>query len=75
MAIDSLEQTVIHTGTVSRPSSEWRVAPTTNTDTSMPDINNLVMDPDKEVLNTSQNIMDDKEIKFYRQAISGPNTA
>jgi hypothetical protein len=39
----------------------------------MPDFNNPVMDPDEEVLNTSQNILDDEEPKLYRQAISGPN--
>jgi hypothetical protein len=31
------------------------------------------MDPDKEGLNTSRNILDDEELKFYRQSISGPN--
>jgi hypothetical protein len=31
------------------------------------------MDPDKEVLNTSQNILDNEEPKFYRQVISRPN--
>jgi hypothetical protein len=31
------------------------------------------MDPDDKVLNPSQNILDDEEPKFYRQAISGPN--
>jgi hypothetical protein len=40
----------------------------------MPDFNNPVMDPDEEVLNTSRNILDDEEPKFYRQVISGPNT-
>jgi hypothetical protein len=39
----------------------------------MPDFNNPLMDPDEEVLNTSQNILDDQEPEFYRQAISGPN--
>jgi hypothetical protein len=63
----------MHTGRVSHPPGEWGVAPTTNTDTPMPDFNNPVMDPDEEVLNTSQNILDDEEPKFYRQAISRPN--
>jgi hypothetical protein len=56
-------------------SNTWLVvgAPTTNTDTHMPDFNNPVMDPDEEGLNTSRNILDDEEPKFYRQAISGPN--
>jgi hypothetical protein len=31
------------------------------------------MDLDKDVLNTSRNILDDEEPTFYRQAISGPN--
>jgi hypothetical protein len=39
----------------------------------MPDFNNPVMDPDEEVLNISQNILDDEELKCYRIAISGPN--
>jgi hypothetical protein len=72
MDIDSPAQTVTRTGRVSSPPGEWWVAPT-NTDTPMPDFNNPVMDPDKEVLNTSQNILDDEEPKFYRQVISGPN--
>jgi hypothetical protein len=73
MDIDSPAQTVTRTGRVSRPPGEWWVAPTTNTDTPMPDFNNPVMYPDEEVLNTSRNILDDEEPKFYRQAISGPN--
>jgi hypothetical protein len=71
--IDSPVQTVTLTGRVSRPSGEWWVAPTTNTDTPKPDFNNLVIDLDEEVLNTSRNILDDEELKFYRQAISRPN--
>jgi hypothetical protein len=70
--IDSPAQTVTHPGRVSRPPSEWWAAPPTNTDTPMPTFNNPVMDPDEEVLNTSRNILDDKEPKFSRQAISGP---
>jgi hypothetical protein len=73
MDIDSPAQTGTCTGRVSRPPGEWWVAPTTNTDTHMPDFNNPVMDPDAEVLNTSRHILDDDEPKFYRQAISGPN--
>jgi hypothetical protein len=46
------------------------VTPTINNDTPLPDFNNLVMDPDKQVPNTSQNILPDEEPKFYRQAIS-----
>jgi hypothetical protein len=72
MDIDSPAQTGTRTGRVSRPPGEWWVAPTTNTDTPMPDFNNPVMDPDKEVLKTSRNILEDEEPKFYRQAISGP---
>jgi hypothetical protein len=73
MDIDSQAQTVMRTGRVSRPPGEWWVAPTTNTDTPIPDFNNPVMDPEEEVINTSRNIFDDEEPKFYRQAISGPN--
>jgi hypothetical protein len=39
----------------------------------MPDFNNLVMDPNEEVRNTSQNILDKEEPRFCRQAISRPN--
>jgi hypothetical protein len=39
----------------------------------MSDFNNPLMDPDEEVLTTSQNILDDEESKYYRQAITGPN--
>jgi hypothetical protein len=73
MDIDSPVQTVTHTGRVSRPPGEWWVVPTTIIDTPMPDFNNPVMDPDKEVLITSRNIVDDEEPKFYRQVITGPN--
>jgi hypothetical protein len=66
MDIDSPAQTVTRTGRFSRPPGEWWVAPTTNTDTPMPDFNNPVMDPDEEVLNKSRNILDDEEPKFYR---------
>jgi transposase InsO family protein len=73
MDIDSPAHTVTRTGRVSRPPGEWWVAPTTNTDTPMPDFNNLVMEPHKEVLNTSRNILDHEKLQFYRQAISEPN--
>jgi hypothetical protein len=73
MDIDSPAQTVTRTGRVSYSPGAWWVALTTNTDTPMPDFTNLVMDPDDEVLNTSQNILDDADPKFYRQATSGPN--
>jgi hypothetical protein len=73
MDIDSLSQTVMRTGRVSRPPDEWWICPSTNTDTRMHDFNNLVMDPDEEVLNRSRNIFDDEEPTFYRHAISGPN--
>jgi hypothetical protein len=65
MDIDSLAQTVTCTGRLSRPPGEWWVALSTNIDTPMPDFNNPVMDPDEEVLNTSRNILDDEEPKFY----------
>jgi hypothetical protein len=74
MDIDSLVQTITRTGNLSLPPGEGWVAPTTKTDTPMPDFNNPVMDPDKEVLNTTRNILVDEEPKFYRQAISAPNT-
>jgi hypothetical protein len=73
MDIDSTAQPVMRTGRVSHPPGEWWVAPTTNTDTPMPAFNDPVMDPDEEILNTSRNILDDEELKFYGQAISGPN--
>jgi hypothetical protein len=38
---------------------------TTNTDIPILDISNLVMDPDQEVPNTSQTILDDEETNFY----------
>jgi hypothetical protein len=49
---------------VSRRPGEWWVAPTPDTDTPMPNFNNLLMDLDEEVLNTSQNISDDEEANF-----------
>jgi hypothetical protein len=39
----------------------------------MPDFNNLVLDPNKEVLNISQNILDNEKPKFYRQVMSRPS--
>jgi hypothetical protein len=39
----------------------------------MPDFNNPVMDPDKEILNISRNVFHNEEPKFDRQVISGPN--
>jgi hypothetical protein len=68
--IDSLAHTVMHTGSVSRSPREWWVASTNTTTTPIPDFNNLVMEPDKEVLKTSLNILHDEEPKLYRQAIS-----
>jgi hypothetical protein len=65
MDIDSPAQTVMRTGRVFRPPGEWWVALSTNTDTSMPDLNNPVIDPDEEVPNTSRNRFDDEEPKFY----------
>jgi hypothetical protein len=67
MDIDSPAQTVTCRGRVCRPPSEWWVALTTNTDTTMPTFNNLVMDPDEEVLTTSRNRLDYEIPKFYRQ--------
>jgi hypothetical protein len=61
MIINSPGQTVMRIGRVSRPLNVWWVAPTTNTDTLMPNFNTPVMDPDKEAFNTSQNILDDEE--------------
>jgi hypothetical protein len=73
MVIDSLAQTITRKGRVSPPSSEWWVALTSNTDTPMPDFNNLVMDPDEVVRNTSSQILIKEKPTFYRQTISGPN--
>jgi hypothetical protein len=62
-----------HIGRISHsPSEEW-VALSTNTDTPMPDFNKPVIDPDKEVLNTSQHILDHEDRKCYRPTISRPN--
>jgi hypothetical protein len=66
MDIDSPAHTVMHTGRVSRPPGVWCIAPSTNTDTPMPDFNNLVMDPDEEVLDPSRNILDDEKPNFYQ---------
>jgi hypothetical protein len=74
MDIDGSAHTVSHTGRLSYPPSEWWVAPTSNTDTPIPDSHNPVMDPDDKVLITSRNILDDEEPKLYGQVISGPNT-
>jgi hypothetical protein len=65
MNIDSPIQSVMHNGRVSCPSGKWWIAPTTNTNTPMPNFNNLVMDRDEMVLKTSPNILDKKEPKFY----------
>jgi hypothetical protein len=73
MEIDSLAQTVMRIGRVSRPPCDWWVTPITNTNTLMPDFNNLVMDSNKEVLNISRHIFDDEQPKCYRQAVSRPN--
>jgi hypothetical protein len=71
--IDSLVQTVMCTTRVSRPPGKWWVAPTTNTDTPIPDFKNPVIDTDEDFLNISQNILDDEKLILYRQAMSGPN--
>jgi hypothetical protein len=73
MDIDTLVQTITRIGRVSRAPGEWWVAQTTNTDTPMPSFNIPVIDLDKEVLNTSRNILADEEPNFSRQAISRPN--
>jgi hypothetical protein len=73
MGLGSLAQTVMHTGIVSHTPGEMWVAPISNTETPIPNFNLPVIDPDKEVFNTSRNILDDEEPKFYRQAISGRN--
>jgi hypothetical protein len=39
----------------------------------MPGISNLVIDPDRAVHYTSQDISDNEVPKFYRQELSGPN--
>jgi hypothetical protein len=73
MDIDSPGQTGMRIGRVSHPPDEWWVAPPTNTDTPMPDINNPIINADEEVLNTSRNTLDNEEPKFYQQVISRPN--
>jgi hypothetical protein len=65
MDIDSLVHTIMHMGRVSCPLGKWWVALTTNINTLIPDFNNPVMDSDEEVLNTSQNILDNEELQFY----------
>jgi hypothetical protein len=70
MDIDSPVQTLIWIESISgNPDGLW-VAPTTNTDTAIPDFNNMVMDPAIEVLSSNQNNLDDEEPKYCRQAIS-----
>jgi hypothetical protein len=71
--IDSSAQTITRTGRVYRTPGKLWVTLTTNADTLILDFNNLRMDRDEEDLNTSHNILDDGEPKFYRQAISRPN--
>jgi hypothetical protein len=64
MDIDSPPDTVKRTGRVSRhPCESWLVL-TTNTDTPMSNFNNPVMDPDEEVLNTGQTLLEDGEPKL-----------
>jgi hypothetical protein len=70
--IDNPVQIITDTGSVSGPPGEEWVATTTNTNTPLCIFNNLVIDPNEEVVNISQNILDDKELKFYPQVISGP---
>jgi hypothetical protein len=65
MDIDILAQTVKCTRRVSHTPGKWWVAPTTNTDTPMLDFNDPVTDPEEDVLNISQNILDDEETKLY----------
>jgi hypothetical protein len=55
-----------------RPCECW-VALTTNTHALMPDFNILIIDHDAQVLNTSLNILDNEEPKFYAQVITRPN--
>jgi hypothetical protein len=73
MDIDSRPQTETHTERVVRPPTEWSVVAPTPTETLIHDFNNPVMDPDEKILNTSSNILDDEEPKYYREAISSPN--
>jgi hypothetical protein len=42
-----------------------------NTYTLIPDFNYLMIDRDDEILNTSQNIINDGKSKVYREVISG----
>jgi hypothetical protein len=71
--IDSLAHTVRYKEKVLCAPGEWWVAPTTNTNTPMPDFNNQVMDPNEEVLNIPGYILDGIEPKYNRQAINKPN--
>jgi hypothetical protein len=73
MDIDILAQTIMCTARVSHPPGGWLLAQTTHNDTTNPDFNNVVIDPDEEVFNLSQNILDIVEPKFYRQAITESN--
>jgi hypothetical protein len=59
--IDNPAPTVTHMGSVSQPIGEWWLTPTSNSNIPMPDLNNLVIDPDEQVLNTSRNNFDDEE--------------
>jgi hypothetical protein len=65
VAYSGLSRHALLTGRVSHLTSEWCVDLTTNTDTTMLYFNNPVIDSDEEVLNTSRNIVDDEEPKFY----------
>jgi hypothetical protein len=73
MDIDSVAKTLTCTERVSHPCSKWWVTTTNNTNTTIPDFDNPGMDPGEEVLKRSQNILDNEEAQFYRQAISRSN--
>jgi hypothetical protein len=64
LAIESLAQTIMLRGRLSGLPGESVVAQTTNTESHMPDFNNLGMDPDLDVINISRNILDHEEPKF-----------
>jgi hypothetical protein len=72
--IDSSAEPVMCIGRILRTPSDWWITPPHNPKTSIPDVNNPVMDSDKEALTICRNILDDQELIFCRRPLSRPNT-
>jgi hypothetical protein len=73
MNIDSPSQTILLLRRGPCPPGEWCIASTTKTNTPMQEFNNPEMDPDKEGVNPSHNILGYEEPKCDRQARSRLN--